>query len=166
MSDPQALQFAAGWSIRPDEPLEDIRLMCVDELIKRMGEHPEIRSIMVAVYRNSLNSKTNPAIIRLAVKVLEDIGGHEAVPELIELLVVIVTETYQEPQQSYSFGQGKTGFGQGSGKPISISTPVQNQMVLSALRKLTGENFGFDQAEWRNWYRQSLRSPPLNLRRI
>jgi hypothetical protein len=166
MPDPHALQFVAGWSIRPDEPLEDIRKICVEELLKQMNERPEIRQIMIAVYRNSLKPTTDPAIIHLAAQVLGDIGGHEAVPELIDVLQVKVTRTYQEPQQSYSFGPGGTGFGQGSGKSINVSTPVQNQAVLSALRKLTGMNFDFDQAAWRNWYLQSLRSPPLHLRRI
>jgi hypothetical protein len=97
-------------------------------------------------------------------KTLGDIGGYEAVPELIDVLVVTKTETIQPAPQTYSFGSGGTGYGQ-PGKPITRQVPIENPVVLSALCKLTSVNFGFDKEAWRNWHRQSQRSPSLNLRR-
>jgi hypothetical protein len=162
--DDRALQFVIGWTIRPDEPSEEIRKMCIEELQRRMNERPEIRQHMIAVYRSSLRASTNPAIIELAAKVLGDIGGHEAVPELIDVLVTTRRETIQPQTPTYGFGSGGSGFSQ-PGKPVTRQIPIPNQTVLSALRRLTGANFEFDQAAWREWHRQSLRSPSLNLRR-
>ena len=162
--DASAIQFVTGWSIRPDEPIEDIRKMCVEELQRQITHRPEIRPNMIAVYRKSLKPNTAPEIINLAAKVLGEIGGYEAVPELIDVLVVMKPETIQPTTPTYSFGSGGTGFGQ-PGRPITRQIPIENQVVLSALRKLTNVNFGFNQAEWRNWHQQSQRSPSLNFRR-
>ena len=164
--DRRALEFVAGWSIRPDEPFEDIRKMCVEELQSRIKTQPEIRQIIIATYRNALRAKNvSPIIINMAAEVLGNIDGYEAVPELIDVLVVAKTEILQPPQQTYTFSPGRTGISQ-PGQPVPITKGETNQAVLSALNKLTGVNFGFNQMAWRNWYRQPLRSPSLNLRRI
>ena len=163
--DQYALELVAGWSIRPDEPLEDIRKICVEELQRRIKTQPEIRNIIIATYRSALRVKSvDPIIINLAAQVLGDIGGYEAVPELIEMLIVTKKATVQNQQQEYSFAPNRTGFGQG-GKPTSFTFQEPNPVVLSALRRLTGVNYEFDQDAWRNWYRHGLRSPSLNLRR-
>jgi hypothetical protein len=165
LHDSRALQFVAGWSVRPDEPMEEIRKMCVEELQKRINEQPEIRQIMVNTYRNTLvNPRVDLAIIHLTARTLGEIGGHEAVPELIEALVFRTTETIQPQSPSYNFGSGGTGYSQ-PGRPVTRRVEIPNQTVLSALRRLTGMDFGFDQPAWRNWHRASLRSPSLNLRR-
>jgi hypothetical protein len=163
-SDVPSLQFVAGWAIRPDEPYDDIRKMCVEELQKRIKEQPEIRLTVMSVYRHSLNPRTDPAVIHLAAQVVGDIGGYEAVPELIEVLVVMKTETYLPQTPTYGFGSGGSGFGL-PGSPKTRQIPITNQPVLSALQKLTGVNFEFNQGAWREWYRQAQRSPSLNLRR-
>ena len=164
MPDERAIQFVAGWSIRPDEPSEDIRKMCVEELQRQINNRPEIRPNMIAVYRNTLKPSIDPAIINLSAKVLGEINGHEAVSELINVLVVEKKETYQPKPQTYSIGSGGTGYSQ-AGKPVSVTVQVPNQTVLATLRRLTGVNFEFDQAAWREWYLQSRRSPSMNLRR-
>ena len=162
--DNYAIQLVAGWPIRPDEPLEDIRKMCIEELQRRISTQPEIRGIMIGVYRDALRSKTvDPIIINLAAKVLADIGGHEAIPELIDVLVVQRKETIQNQPQNYGFGGSKSGFSQ-AGKPITVPIVEPNPIVRSALIKLTGCDFEFNQTMWRDWYRRTLRSPTLNLR--
>jgi len=163
-SDVASLQFVAGWAIRPDEPYDDVRRLCVEELQKRIKEHPELRPIVMAFYRNSLSPRSDQAVIHLAAQVITDFGGHEAVPELIEVLVVMKTETQQSQAPTYGFGSGGSGFSQ-PGRPQTRQIPITNQSVLSALRRLTGVNFEFNQAAWREWHRQSQRSPSLNLRR-
>ena len=163
-SDVHSLQFVAGWAIRPDEPYDDIKKMCVEELQKRIKEQPEIRSIVMNVYRSSLKPRADQEVIHLAAQVIGDLGGYEAVPELIEVLVVTKTETFQPPVPTYGFGSGGTGFSQPGG-PQTRQIPVTHQPVLSALRRLTEVNFDFNQGAWREWYRQSQRSPSLNLRR-
>jgi tetratricopeptide (TPR) repeat protein len=164
--DDRSIQFVVGWSIRPDEPLEDIRKMCVEELLWHINDRPEIRPNMIAVYRHCLKPATDQAIINLAARVLGDIGGHEAVPELIDMLVLTRREVIQPQTPAYGFGPGGSGGISQPGRPITHTFREPNPVVLSALRKLTGVNFEFDQTAWRNWYRQSQRASfSVNLRR-
>ena len=158
-----AVRFVVGWSILATES-EEIRQMCVEELLRLSKGNPEVRQIMIESYRVVLRPTALPAIITLVAKTLEDIGAHEAVPELIDVLVVMRVETTQPQSQSYSFGSGGTRLGQGGGA-VQRPIRVENQAVLAALNKLTGQNFLFDQERWREWYRQSHRSPSFNLRR-
>ena len=158
-----AVRFVVGWSIRPEEPFDDIRQMCVDEVLRLSKENPEIRQVMIETYRSALRTGIDP-IINMAARILGDIGGHEAVPELIDVLVVVRQETIQEQQPAYSFGSGGSSLTQGA-RTIKRQVQNQNQIALTALTKLTGVNFYFDQASWQEWYRQSFRSPSVNLRR-
>jgi hypothetical protein len=163
LNDVNALRFVTAWSVRPDEPSEDIRQICVEELQKRIIDNPAIRQIMIETYRDSLRRPNMPlVIIQMVSKVLGDIGGYEAIPELIDVLMVLKkTEIRQEQPQTFSFGGGKSGI-EGGSKPIIISERVQNLAALTALRKLTGVNYGFDQAAWRKWYQQPQRSSTTN----
>ena len=160
-----AIQFVAGWSIRPDDTTEDVRRIAIEELQKRISETPEIRQIMVDTYRSALRPNIAPEIVHLAARALGIVDGYEAVPELIEVLVVVRTEVHQESPQGHSFGSGGSGISEGT-RTIRRTEPVPNQTVLSTLRGLTGMNFEFNQAAWREWYRSSQRAPSLNLRRI
>jgi len=159
-----AVRFVVGWSMRPDEPSEEIRQMCVDELLRLSNENPGIRQIMIDSYRAILHHGTPPAVINMAARILGDIGAQEAVPELIEILVVTRIETIQEQAPTPVFGSGGTSFGQGA-RTTSRQVQIPNQTVLTALTRLTGMNFQFNREAWREWYRRSLRSPSLNLRR-
>ena len=160
---PRAIQFVAGWAIRLEEPSEEIRRMSVDELLRLSNENPEIRQLVIDTYRSALRSGIDP-VIHLAARILGDIGAHEAVPELIDVLVVTRTETIREQAPTPAFGSGGTGFAQGA-RTMTRQVQVPNQTVLTALTRLTGMNFQFNQAAWQEWYRQSLRSPVFNLRR-
>ena len=161
-----AIKFVVGWSILPHEPLEEIRQMCVDELLRLNNANPEVRPIMIDAYRNVLRPTVQPTVINFAAKVLGDIGGYEAIPELIEVLVVTRAETIQPPAQTYSKGSGGMTLQQG-GAAVRVQVPIQNPAVLATLVKLSGGgmNFQFNQDLWREWYRQSQRSPTVNLRR-
>lgn len=160
----RAVQYVAGWSIRADEPFDDIRQMCVDELLRLSRENHEIRQMMMDTYRSSLRAKVEP-VIPLVAKVLGDIEGYEAIPELIDALVITRVQTIQEQPQPYSMGPGGTTLGQGS-RTIRNQIQIPQQAVLNTLVKLTGLNYLFDQSRWQEEYRKSQRSPAVNLRRI
>ena len=162
--DASAIQFVIGWTIRPKES-DEIRRQCLEELMRRIDTQPEIRAHMVAVYRNALRSNAHQSVIDMAAEVLGNIGGREAVPELIEVLVVNVTETIRESPSGYSIGPGGSGGLTQGTRTTRNSRDIPNQTVLTALRKLTGANFDFNKEMWRNWYRDAYRSPYLNLRR-
>jgi hypothetical protein len=42
----------------------------------------------------------------------------------------------------------------------------QNEEVLLALKKLTGQDFGYDVASWRRWLRVGYRAEPAPERRV
>jgi len=68
-------------------------------------------------------------------------------------------------------GYGSTGVGlggSGSRGPIPMTVPFsyQNVEVLSALVRLTGRDFGYDRAAWRNWLNTSFRPDPEPVRRV
>jgi len=159
-----AIRFVVGWSILPREPLDEIRQMCVDELLRLSRDNPEVRQIMIAAYRNALRPTTQSNVINLAAKVLEDIEAHETVPELIGVLVVMRQVTMPTPPPTYGTGPSGMSLQQG-GAPIRGMVRDENRAVLAALIKLTGWNFQFDQEGWLDRYRQTQRAPSLNLRR-
>jgi len=161
--DVRAVRIVAAWSAGLAEPSEDIRQMCVDELLRLSNDNPEIRQIMIEIYRSALRTGIEP-IVSLSARILGNIGGHEAIPELIDVLVTTREETYQEQQPAHTFGPGGTGLTHGA-RTIRRQVQDTNQTALTALNNLTGMNFQFNQAAWQEWYRQSHRSPSVNLRR-
>ena len=161
-----ALQLVVGWTIRPEEN-EEIRRLCLEEVQKRINAQPEIRGIVIAVYRSALKTKDNQ-VVYLAAEILGNlgnVGGREAVPELIDALETTVTDVHRTQAQGPSFGPSGSGGLQWGTSTVRNQRLVGNQAVLAALVKLTGENYGFNQEAWRAWHRQPYRSPPLNLRR-
>jgi len=50
--------------------------------------------------------------------------------------------------------------------PRLVRVPYRNPQVLAALVKLTGQDFGWDVAAWRNWVRTSFNSEPTPARRV
>ncbi len=65
-------------------------------------------------------------------------------------------------------GVGIGGGGSGSRGPIPMRVPFsyQNAEVLSALVRMTGHDFGYDRAAWRNWLNTSFRPDPEPVRRV
>ncbi len=50
--------------------------------------------------------------------------------------------------------------------PKMLSVPVRNTEVLSALVKLTGNDFGYDVAAWKQWVQTSYESSPTPAKRV
>ena len=50
--------------------------------------------------------------------------------------------------------------------PKMLSVPVRNTEVLSALVKLTGNDFGYDVAAWKRWIQTSYESSPTPAKRV
>ncbi len=63
------------------------------------------------------------------------------------------------------FGSGGSGFSTG-GKAQIIEQALENFQVLTALNKLTGQNFDYNQAAWRTWYEANRAKPVIAGRRI
>ena len=67
-----------------------------------------------------------------------------------------LTTSFRGDGQLQGFSTG------GSGGPKTVV--VQNSKVLEALRKLSGENFGFDPVGWKKWYVQNHKQTDVNVR--
>ena len=137
------------------------------------------RLIAIPLYVRGLKSPLNYVVIRSA-GALAEIADAQVVPYLIDAL--ITTHKYRvqitEQQPSYSStGQGTVvippeielmlrtgqlpyGFQYYDATPppptrvrtVTVKHQHQNNEVLEALQKMTGENFGFDQRTWRLWW--------------
>ena len=51
-------------------------------------------------------------------------------------------------------------------EPRAVTVSYQNVEVLGALTKLTGEDFGYDEAAWRRWLRASFNPNPKAARQV
>lgn len=60
---------------------------------------------------------------------------------------------------------GEPGLSRGY-QPHLVRNEYHNTEVLNALRRLTGQNFGYNQAAWRNWLTSSFRPEPTPRRRV
>ena len=67
-----------------------------------------------------------------------------------------LTSTFSGDGQLSGFSTG------GSGGPKTVV--VQNKNTLGALRKLSGEDFGFDPDQWKKWYVETHNQTDVNVR--
>lgn len=132
------------------------------------------------IYARGLRDENN-LIVRRSAEALGEMGDLRAVEPLIDALVTVHQEDLGPansgtgtlvPFSSEQPAAGGAHPAQGgipvysqSGTAFSPNPPrrvavyhVQNQEVVDALTKLSGQNFGFDAGVWRNWWRSYLDS--------
>jgi hypothetical protein len=147
------------------DPVEEIRLTCLDRLATK--PRPEI----VKYYVGKLTAKksTND-VINLAAIALGRMKDPSAVGPLIEALVTMhkfkIAKPGGEGAMSGTFGKGPGGRGapggsglSAGGGPTIVQRSFSNQAVLDALVALTGQNFGFDQSLWKQWFAAAKKPP-------
>lgn len=133
-----------------------------------------------AQFRRALGTNSE-ALLRRAAEGLGVLKFEPAVPDLIELLTVQRRKRVEVPVRRYLGGWIESYGGQrtiqiGSGTNV-VYTPrigvaiagellspdthyrvrnvtVFRTEVLEALKQITGQNFGFDEATWRRWYEE------------
>lgn len=64
-----------------------------------------------------------------------------------------------------TFGAGPLSSGRGP-QPRLVSDSIQNTEVLAALKKLTGEDFGYELTAWKRWLRDSFQPDPAPRRLV
>ncbi len=143
-------------------PNEELRYTALDYVIKTG------RPGLVGPYARALRNNDN-AIVNRAAAALEAIGSRDAIGPLIGALVTkhkTVVGKGPPDQQSIMFTpSGGTSLNYGGGGAKVVSQAVENPAVLSALAKLSGVNFGFDQVAWRNWLAAQAKAHPVDVRR-
>ena len=143
-----------------DDPVEETRLICLDELVKQTNK--DIRQAVTNYFVRRMRNKhaTNADINRAGVA-LGRLKDPSTIDTLIESLVTAHEQTIQpagNPGQMTAAFPKKGSMGPGSGismnqQPLRIVEQVENADVLKALVDITGQSFGYDQRAWATWYK-------------
>jgi hypothetical protein len=136
-----------------DDDVEEVRLTCLEVLQKQSD--PAVTKYFIARMRDK---NATDALVNRAGVALGRIKDPAAIETLIEYLETTHEEVIQNPAgpgaMSAAFNKKGPGSSLGMGqKPTTITRTVQNQDVLDALVRITGQNFGFDWRAWLTWYR-------------
>jgi hypothetical protein len=146
-----------------DDPVEEVRLSCLDELEKQKD-----RAVTDYFVRRLRDKHATNALINRAGVALGRMKDPTCIDTLIDYLMTEHDEVVQPPggpgSMTSTFNK-KGGGGGGLGmnqKPIIIPHILQNQGVLDALVAITGQNFGYDDRAWRTWYaNQKAKGAPV-----
>ena len=135
----------------------DLQMECLRQL--EMHGHPDIAQRFVP----HLQSKHNQ-LVRRAGYALSVLGGDAEILPLIKAL--------QTTHIRLVGGQGdgrinlrNGGLSAGQSKPKKVPETKSNKEVRSALVKLTGQDFRYNEATWLDWYATRSTPPNLDLRR-
>lgn len=152
-----------------EDPDEEVRLSCLDFL--KTTKDPDVVDFFISnldvtsgtkKYKGDVNMMINRAALALG-----EMGDPSAVGPLIK---VLITEHKQKVvsgnpgQTSATFGNRGGGMSMGSSTKIIIHT-INNEDVLTALKKLTGVSFNFDVDTWQAWYDHQTRQETPDTRR-
>jgi len=129
-----------------------------------------------AAFAKHLDSKSNALVNRAAIA-LGRLEHPLAVPHLIQALVTehkftirsggsgSISPTFTKPGSGGSGGTPSLG-GLTAGSSVkTIVRRYQNLSVLSALTKITGQNYGYDEARWQAWFVDEQTPDVVDLRR-
>lgn len=114
---------------------------------------------------NSSNDDINQAAV-----MLEKLGSRAAIAELINALITVHKETVTEGSAENEYNvsidkKGKSGGLSLGQKTKIINHHVRNTSVHRALKRITGEDFGYDIDQWNDWYKNQRRVTQYNSRR-
>lgn len=137
------------------DPDEEIFHYCLDIIVRLKAPH--VADSFITALKDSNNTVVNRAAMALA-----RIGDQSAISPLIDSLITVHQRTLPGripagATASTFSSDGGTSIVQNEG-PRVIIAQVENQEVLSALTKLTGTTFGYDQRAWRLWHHQERRA--------
>jgi hypothetical protein len=161
----------ATLSVREDvRELRELALTMIGEV-----HYDQARLLVIDELRDR-----NNVVVRRAGTVLAKIGDETSVPALIRALVTTHSYKVRVPVQGYSFGvDGSVPSGSGlppeieiglrtgvydsvqvvpllgaarATKLIPVAVNRENTEVLTALRQITENNFGFDENAWQRWW--------------
>jgi len=139
-----SLMAIVYWSI--EEPLEDLRIVCYGY----MEGSPQVVDFFTSRLYNS-----DPDVINESAYVLRIMEDPRPVPDLITRLVTThhYSRTIGSPSGGTFDNRGGIGMSQGTREEAWDETK-NNDDVLAALKHLTGVDYGFDVARWRQWWGQ------------
>ena len=148
-------------SVAVDHADPETRILAAERLV---GIGPEMAAQAIA---GALGGADNARINRAA-EALGRLGSASAVGPLIGALetehMLVAGGGAPEGSTTATFTPSGGGLSMGGG-PKRQKTRVQNQRVLEALVKITGENFDWNTAAWRAWQANRQLPPDFDPRR-
>ena len=116
-------------------------------------KHYDVRVSIAPIAQQLQNSQN--AIVRRAGTILGQTKSPAAILPLIDSLVTthkIVTGGDPRRTEAGFSSDGSTVFNPGGSGPQERIVQVKNDEVLEALRNITGQDFDFNVAAWKQWY--------------
>ena len=154
---PKAVDTLADYVV--EDPSAEVRDRCLEYLVDR--KYP----LLVRRFTLLLHSNDNKVINRAAI-VLGALKYDDAVSPLIDALVTkhkIPNTSAGRTSAGFSPQGGSGGLKMGGPKFINITR--KNSEVRTALMRLTGQSFEYDETAWLRWHTSSQREVIVNLRR-
>lgn len=143
-----------------NDPDEELRLSALESLISAG------RPGLTEAYVKGLRSNENVVVNRAAMA-LGSLEDPSAIGPLIDALITKHKKVTggSSGGDTYSFNPTSGGFSMGGGGPKVTEGRLQNPDVLSALVKLTGEHYSYNQELWKKWHSTQARMVQVDLRR-
>lgn len=125
----------------------EIREAAMLQLEQPLFDPDQTARLFAGYLRNSDNNVVNRAGRR--------IGRLNRLSSTIPLIGALRTEHVVKPggdpgRMNIGIGNGQAGLGVGAPKPVRMK--LENENVLIALERITGQRHGFDQQAWKEWY--------------
>jgi hypothetical protein len=141
-----------------DDPVDEVRACCLDELEKQKDESVTKYFIVRLTDKHATDEMIDRAGVGL---------GRMKDPTSVQALIEHVYYKRTEVVPSGGGGPGsmtstfnKNGGGGGglsmNAKPKTVDRWVQSRGVLDALVAITGQNFGYDVRAWATWYHNQV----------
>ncbi len=143
------------------DPDKDVRERALTLLLQDHYDH----AVSVRLIAPALAAKSNE-YVRRAAFALGELGSPAAILPLIGALETkhkMAIQGNEPGRMSMSFGPNGTGMKTGGG-PQSRTVVVENEESLTALKRITEQNLGFDESSWKKWYLENYTLYNVNVR--
>lgn len=154
---------AAAVELSVEHRSQKVRTRCLEYV----QDHPNENAVQQLLYylKNKNPLEDRPETYNRVGNALELIGDSRCIPPLIDMLVT-KHQRMQGNGANTSVGFNSAGgMGMTQGTPKAVETNSQNSGVLGALSSLSGENFGYNKEDWKDWYAHHFANTDLELRR-
>lgn len=147
--------------------VEDASLANRERALTLIGQEHFNPESAVGVFAGYLGDSVRTRVLRAAFAIGE-IGSVNAVLPLVDALITTHQVAPGDQPGRIQTGIGNSGnienFGIGGDSKPKNRT-YQNDAVASALRNITGENFGFNESAWQRWYIENHTHHDIKVRR-
>lgn len=156
---PNFMKIGALCQIALQDPDTNLRDRAVT-LLLQPGFSPEATASLLAGYLNpnhvDINKIETVQLMERAAYIIGELGARNQIMPLINALEIHGTILINNPGRTQLANvEGNMSFNPGSG-PIEQPYIHQSEAVQVALKKITEQDFGFNQTAWTTWYLENF----------